>query len=191
MKHRKRGRRHGEKRSHRNILPIPQRHHPRQVRIMYNHIRLRLLEPIQQLLHRRFQRRLGGSEEGGEVVCAADFRRYDVGDGGESDVFRLGVAGDEAIPFLSEYEGEECVGAMDGDELAEVHHGVDVAAAGIRHRHHMAFIHLGNRHHLELSTAVEQEDKNLSSMKRICCEEWFILKVKIQLLIFIYTIYFT
>nr|GMD12346.1 hypothetical protein Iba_chr07aCG2650 [Ipomoea batatas] len=150
-KHRKSGRRHREKRRHRNIPPIPERHHPRQVRVVYNHIGLRpVVKPIQQLLHRGLQLGLRGPKEGREVLRPPNFRRDDVGDGGESQILRLGVAGDEAVPFFSENESEECVGAVEGDELAEIHHWVDVASPGIRHRHHVAFplgvaFHLGNR----------------------------------------------
>lgn len=166
-KHRKSRRRHREKRRHRNIPPIPERHHPRQVRVVYNHIGLRpVVKPIQQLLHRGLQLGLRGPEEGREVLRPPNFRRDDVGDGGESQILRLGVAGNEAVPFFSENESEESVGAVEGDELAEIHHWVDVASPGIRHRHHVAFrlgvaFHLRNRRS-RLSTAEEQKDKNLS-----------------------------
>lgn len=80
-----------------------------------------------------------GIDEAREVGGSVHLGRDDVRDGSEADVSRFWLGADEAQPFFCNDEGDEEVGGTaESNELAEVHHGVDMASAGVWYRHHMA-----------------------------------------------------
>lgn len=75
------------------------------------------------------------------VGGAAVLGRDDVGDGADADAGRLGSGGggggaDESEPLLGDDEGDRR--APGCEEAAQVHHGVDMAAARERHRYNVA-----------------------------------------------------
>lgn len=73
------------------------------------------------------------------VVCASEFGGNNVGDCGVSDAVGFWVGADEAEPFLGDHESyEEDSGVVGDKQLAEVHHGVDVAASRVGHGHEVA-----------------------------------------------------
>ena len=100
MEHRHR---HRPERSHRNIPPIPDADHPRQVRIVHVHVRPRRLNLVQQPLERLLQLGQRGFMEAREVCVAAYLLRDDVGDGGEPDVDRFRIGPE---PLLRDHGGD-------------------------------------------------------------------------------------
>ena len=54
------------------------------------------------------------------------------------NVVGLRIGADETEPFFGNNEGDENIAVFRSKCFAEVHHGVDVAATGIRHGHHVA-----------------------------------------------------
>lgn len=128
---------HGPERSHRNVEAVPQIDDPREEGIGDNGDRRRV-EAADETLNRSLHEGVDRSDETGEVVGAAELRGEDIGDCGEADVGGSGFAGDEAVPLVGDDEGDEKVGFSEREELAEVDEGVDMAAAGVGHRHNVA-----------------------------------------------------
>lgn len=138
MQHGIKRRRHGPKRSHRNIPPIGYGDGPAELDAAKDRCR-RWLEPIEEPLERRLHLCRDGFVERGKVSGFEALGRDHVGDGGEANGVRLGLGADEAKPLLGDHEGyENLVGSLRCKDLAQVHHRVDVASPRKRHRHHVA-----------------------------------------------------
>ena len=58
--------------------------------------------------------------------------------GAEANVIGLRIGADETEPFFGDNEGDEDIVVFRSKCFAKIHHGVDVAATGIRHGHHVA-----------------------------------------------------
>lgn len=128
--------RHGPERSHRNTEVIPQLYHPGEEGIS-NDGRQRRMEAGEQSVSRSLHIGVNRSDETGEVVSAAKLGRDDIGDGSESNVLGFGFAGEEGEPLVGDDEGDKNIWVFKREELAEVHKGVDMASAGVRHRRQM------------------------------------------------------
>ncbi|KAK4440475.1 hypothetical protein Salat_0382400 [Sesamum alatum] len=134
VKYREDWSRHWPERGHRDIPPVAYINCPVQERISNDGI-----QPVEQALKRLLHLRLSGLQEAGHVGCTGQLRWQHIRDGGEANARRLLLGADEAKPLVCYYKGDEEMGFRMGEhEFAEVHHGVDVASAGIRHGHHVA-----------------------------------------------------
>jgi len=139
MQHGVKRRRHGPKRSHGNIPPICKGDGPAQLNAAENRGRRRL-EPIEEPIEGRFHVCHDGFVESGKIGGFVALVRDDVGDGGEANGFRLGIGAYEAEPLLGDHEGyENLLGSSRCQDLAQVHHGVDVASPRERHSHQVAY----------------------------------------------------
>lgn len=138
VKNRQHGCRHGPKGSHRNFPSFPYFNRPRHVSISYDG-RHWGFEPIKELLEWSFHLRQHRRHEAREVLGSNMFGWDYVGDRSEPDVGRLVVRTYEAEPLLGNNKSYENIGAFGTEQLAEVHHRIDVASTRIRHRHHVAF----------------------------------------------------
>lgn len=93
---------------------------------------------MEHLVDRGFHLGEDGLEKLWEVLSPDLLRWEYIRDGGEGYVARFLVGAHKPEPLLSEDEGDSDARGLGGKDLAQVHHGVDVASSGIRHRHHMA-----------------------------------------------------
>lgn len=100
-------RRHGPKRGHGNVPPVPNINRPIQVSVSDHYGDWARLKPIEELFHRSSHLPQNLFVEAGRVGAAADLARDHVGDGAEPYVVRLGVGADEAEPFFGNNEGDE------------------------------------------------------------------------------------
>lgn len=136
----KKRRRHRPKRRNRNLHPISNTHNPEEVSVVHDNTRRRIKLPAEQLIKGCFHLRHDSFKEANEVISSIPFRGDDIRHRREPEVLRRFGAvggGDEGEPFLGDDEGYEDVGVFGDEELGEVHHGVDVAAAWVWYGHHV------------------------------------------------------
>jgi hypothetical protein len=129
---------HGEERPDLHAPPVPGPDNPGEVGVGHERRGRRAVEAVQQALEGRLHLGGDGVEEARVVGGAAVLGGDDIGDGAQADAVRWcrGGGEEQAEPLLGDDEAH--LGAARGEEAAQVHHGVHVAAPGERHRHNVA-----------------------------------------------------